>query len=78
MKFHPLLANLWLRTEKIIEFWQTKSNNSSSTDDKLIKLYMHHHPMVIYDQYKLNKIPFIAYKVMAEDEIMHCHCNNSY
>ena len=67
MKFHPLVTKLWLRTgKKSLEFRQSKSNNSSVTDDTLVKLYVHNHTMVIYIQYKLHEILSIGYLVMAE------------
>ena len=46
--------------KKIIEIL-AKGNNSSTTDENLIKLYMHHHNMVICTQYQFNEIPSFAY-----------------
>ena len=53
--------------KKSLKFRQSKGNNSSITDDTLMKLNMHNNTMVIYIQYKLQEISFIAYLVMAED-----------
>ena len=63
-----MYTNLWLRKEKSLKFRQSKGNNSSITDDTLMKLYVHNHTMVfIYIQYKFHNIPYIGYLVMAED-----------
>ena len=67
MKFNLLLTKLWMRTENALKFRHTNDNYSSTTYDYLMKLYMHYHTMVIYTQYKFNKIPSVAYKVIAED-----------
>ena len=61
MKFHPLFTKLFAEDGKSLKFRQTKGNYSTSTDDSLIKLYMHRHNMVIFTQYKFHEIPFIAY-----------------
>ena len=53
--------------EKKSKCRQSKGNNSSITDDTLIKLQVHNHIMVIYIQYKFHESPSIGYKVMAED-----------
>ena len=45
-------------------------NNSSISNDFLVKCYMNHHTMVIYTQYEFHESPSIAYLVMAEDKIM--------
>ena len=47
--------------KKQLKYRQTKGNNSCTTDDILLKLYMHHQPMVIYTQYKFDDIPSVAY-----------------
>ena len=51
--------------KKSLKFRQSKGNNSSITDDTLMKLHMHNHTMVIYIQYKFHEIPSAGYLVMA-------------
>ena len=59
---------IWLRKEKSFKFRQSKGNNSSITEDTLMKLSVHNHTMVIiYIQYKFHEIPSIGYLAMAED-----------
>ena len=50
-----------------MKFRQSKGNNSSITDDILMKLHVNNHTMLIYNQYEFHEIPFIGYLVMAED-----------
>ena len=70
-----ILTKLWLRMEKIIEK-SIKGNNSSITDDTLIKLYMHIHTIVIYIQYKFHEILSVSCLVMAEDRKNHRKLGN--
>ena len=53
--------------KKSLIFRQSKGNNSSKTDDTLMKLNMHNNTMVIYIQKKYQEILFIDYLVMTED-----------
>ena len=53
--------------KKSLIFRQSKGNNSSKTDDTLMKLNMHNNTMVIYIQKKYQEILFIDYLVMNED-----------
>ena len=48
-------------------FTQSKGNNSSTTNDILVKLLMQNHTIVIYIQNKFYDLPFIGYLVMIED-----------
>ena len=70
-KFHetPSLGYLVMTEDgkKSLKFRQSKGNNSSITDDTMMKLIMHNNTMVIYIQYKFQEISFIGYLVMAED-----------
>ena len=50
-----------------MKFRQSKGNNSSITEDIMMKLHVHNHAMVIYIQYEFHEIPSIGYLVMAED-----------
>ena len=52
---------------KTLKFSQSKGNNSSITDDTIIKLHVHNPKLVIYIQYKFHGIPSIGYLLMAED-----------
>ena len=52
--------------EKTLKFRQSKGDNSSITDNTLMKILMHNHTIVIYIQYKFPEIPSIGYLVMAE------------
>ena len=54
----PLFAYLFMAYEgkKSLKFRQTKSNNSSPTDDILMKLYVNYQTMAIYTQYKFQEI----------------------
>ena len=67
MKFHPLLTKLWLRMEKSLKCRQSKGNDSSITDYSLMKLHILNQTIVIYIKYKFHKVPFIIYRVLAED-----------
>ena len=67
MKSYPLVTYLWLRTEKSLEFRQSKGNNSCITDDTLMKPHVYSNTMIIYVQHKFQEILFIADLVMAED-----------
>ena len=40
--------------KKSLKFRQSKGNNSSITDDNLLKLHKHNHTIVIYTQYKVH------------------------
>ena len=42
-------------------------NNSSISDDTLMKLHVRNHTMAIYIHNKFHKIPYIGYLVIAED-----------
>ena len=66
-KYHLLVTKLWLRTEKSLKFRHWKGNNSSITDDTLVKLRVHNQTVIIYSKYKFYEIPSIGYLVMAED-----------
>ena len=46
---------------------KAKGDNSSITEDTLMKLHVQNHTMVIYIEYKFQEISFIGYLVMAED-----------
>ena len=50
---------------------QSKGDNSSITKTTLMKLLVHNHTMVIYNQYKFYNIPSISYLDMAEDGKYH-------
>ena len=54
-----------------LKFRQSKGDDSSITKTTLIKLHVHSHTMVIYNQYKFHEIPSISYLVMAEDGKYH-------
>ena len=47
---------------------KSKGNNSSITDDNLMKLHLHKHTIVLYIQHKFHEIPSVGYKVMAGTE----------
>ena len=49
-----------------MKFQQSKGNNSYFNHDSLMKLHMHNHTMVVYNQYKFHEFPSIGYLVMAE------------
>ena len=50
-----------------MKFRQSKGDNSSITDDTLMKLHVNNHTMLLYNQYKFHENQFISYLVMAED-----------
>ena len=50
-----------------MKFKRAKGNNSSITNDTLMKLHVHNHTIAIYIQHKFHEIPSIVYIVMAED-----------
>ena len=62
-----LVTLLWLGQKKTLQFRQSNGNNSFITDDKLTKLHMHNHTIIIYIQYNFHASPCIGYLVMAED-----------
>ena len=39
---------------------QTKENHSSLSDDVLMEFHMHHHTIVVYNQYKLHGISLLT------------------
>ena len=53
--------------KKSLKFRQSKGNNSSITEDILMKIHTHNHTMVLFIQHKFHEIPSIGYLVMAED-----------
>ena len=53
--------------KRSLKFRQSKGNNSSITDDILMKLNMQNNTVVIYIQYMFQEISFIGYLVMAAD-----------
>ena len=66
--FHEIPSTGYLdmdEDKKSLKFRLSKGNNSSITDDTLMKLHMHN--IVIYIQYKFHEIPSIGYLVMAEN-----------
>ena len=56
--------------KKSLSFRQSKGDNSTITHDTLMKLHVHNHIMVIYIQYKFHEIPSVAYRIMADDDLM--------
>ena len=66
MKFHLLVNRLWLRTVKSLKFRQSKGNNSSISDDNLMKHHVHNYTMVIYIHDTFHEIPSIVFLVKAE------------
>ena len=79
-KFHeiPKVANKVMAEDEknTLKFRQLKGNNSSITDDTLMKLHVHNHTMVIYIQFTFHEIPFIINIVMADDGKNHWHIGN--
>ena len=59
--------------KKSLKFSQS---NSSITHDTLMKLHMHNHTMVIYNQYKFHENSSIGYLVMADDGKNHRKLGN--
>ena len=62
--------------KRSLKFRKSKGNNSSITDDTLMKLHVHNHTMTIYIQYEFHEMSSIGYKVMAEDEKNHSNLGN--
>ena len=48
-----------------LKFRQSKGNNSSVTDDILMKLNVHNNTVVIYIPYKFQEISFIGHQGLA-------------
>ena len=69
-KFHEIPSNgyLVIAEDKIsLKFRQSKGNNSSITNNTLLKVRLHNNIIVIYIQYKFHEIPLHGYLVIAED-----------
>ena len=43
--------------KKTLKFGQSKDNNSSISDDTMVKLHVHYHIMVICIHFKFHEIP---------------------
>ena len=67
MKFHSLVNRLWLRTVKSLKFRQSKGNNSSISDDTLMKHHVHNYTMVIYIHFTFHEFPSNAFLDKTED-----------
>ena len=67
LSYTPIGYLVMAEDRKSLKFRQSMGNNSAITDDTPIKLHIHKLTMVIYIQYKFDKIPSIGYLVMAED-----------